>query len=370
MTFKEITGLMERNVRPVSSEPVTVIDAPGRISFKDIFSRKDMPPFAVSGLDGYALCGTGDNFRVIGTLEPLSRARQLKNGEALFISTGAPFPDGTRFIAREHVVETGKMIFAHGRGDERRIIEKGDWLKKGERLMERGKAVTPSAMASLALAGYTTLKVYRKPRVAIMVTGSELKKGRLIHSNSFLLAGLIVGDGGEVTSVDVSGDSIEEIERKIRKAEELADLLVLTGGTSQGKKDVTKEALRRAGSRFYIDSPPLMPGKSMAFGKKGGMQFVVLPGNPQSLQTLYRLFVKRILLIMSGKTGTPATEYSLPLPRELKKQHDMVVAVPALVEFLATRIEKLYPNEANAFVIVEKGPDHVPEGESVKVIIP
>ncbi len=370
MNFDEIVRAMEKQVRSVGREAVETMKALGRISARDVFSRKDMPPFDVSALDGYAVKGAGRDFRVKGTAEPMSSGRtRLRKGEALFVSTGAPFPPDTRFVAREHVTERQGRIETGTETDERKVVTKGAWLKKGERLTGRGEAVTPPAMALLALAGHRSLQVFKKPAVSIVTTGSELKKGRMIDSNRFLLAGLAQRDGGEVTRVETADDREEDIRETITGMSS-ADLLILTGGTSKGKKDLTKEALRNAGGRFYVESPSILPGKTMAFGKRGRTCFFVLPGNPQALQTLYELFVKRILFLLSGRGRQEDRTYRLPLPRDVEKPPNMTEILPVRLRFAPVAIEEMYPENPDAFAVLAEGSSLVLAGREVEVLLP
>ena len=121
-----------------------------------------------------------------------------------------------------------------------------------------------------------------------------------------------------------------------------ARLLILTGGTSKGKKDLTKQAVRRLRFRFHLDSPPILPGKTMAFGRKGPQLFFILPGNPKAVQSLYELFVKRALLGMAGRP-LQRTEYILPLSAPVEKPADMAMVIPVLIGADPARIEEMYP---------------------------
>ena len=311
MTLFDILDVIDRHIPHAPEETIPLLDALGRVAARSLIARRHMPPFDISALDGYAVRGAGRDFRIRGSLEPLGEPpRRLKEGEAVFVPTGGRFPRGSRFVAREHVSEKAECIRVETGADERKVVRSGDWLKKGQRLIDRGDLVGPAAMGLLALGGHRALRVFKKPAVALITTGSELKKGSIIDSNKFLLAGLVQRDGGSVTSLHTVDDDEEEIRRAVAESAD-ARLFILTGGTSKGKKDLTKQAVRRMRFRFHLDSPPIMPGKTMAFGRKGPQLFFILPGNPRAVQSLYELFVKRALL---GMAGRPLSARNIPCP--------------------------------------------------------
>jgi molybdopterin molybdotransferase len=264
------------------------------------------------------------------------------------------------------VSERAGSIIVEGDADERKVVRRGGWLKKGQRLVDRGDIVSPVAMGQLALGGHQALRVFKKPPTAIVTTGSELKKGRLIDSNRFLLAGLVQRDGGVIANLHTVDDDETQIEEAVVQSAG-ARLLILTGGTSKGKKDLTKQALRRLGFHFHIESPPIVPGKTMAFGRKGPVLFFILPGNPKAVQSLYELFVKRVLLRMAGRP-LHQPEYMLPLRAPVEKPADVAMVIPVLIGAHPVRIEEMHPAAPDGFVVLEEGTERFPAGERVRVL--
>ncbi len=333
-----IMDVIDRHIPRPSEETIPLLDALGRVSARSLIARRPMPPFDVSALDGYAVRGAGTDFRTRGSLEPLGETPlPLKEGEAVFVPTGGRFPRGSRFAAREHVAEKADAIRVETEADERKVVTRGDWLKKGRRLIDRGDVIGPAAMGLLALGGHEALRVFRKPAVALIATGSELKKGGGTDSNKFLLAGLVQRDGGSIAGLHTVDDDEEEIRRAMRESPG-ARLFILTGGTAKGKKDLTKQAVRRMRFRFLLDSPPIQPGKTMAFGRKGPQLFFILPGNPKAVESLYELFVKRALLGMAGR----------PFQEESKAAEGMRIPILSFVGRSGTGkttvIERLIPH--------------------------
>jgi molybdopterin molybdotransferase len=367
MTLFDILDTIERQIPRGSEETIPLLDALGRVAARSLSASRHIPPFDISALDGYAVRGAGMDFRVRGSLEPLGETPlPLKEGEAVFVPTGGRFPRGSRFAAREHVSEKADSIRLETEVDERKVVRSGDWLKKGQRLIDRGDVVSPAAMGLLALGGHVALRVFKKPAVAFITTGSELKKGGVTDSNKFLLAGLVQRDGGSVTSLHTVDDDEERIGHAVVESAG-ARLFILTGGTSKGKKDLTKQAVRRLGFRFHLDSPPILPGKTMAFGRKGPQLFFILPGNPRAVQSLYELFVKRALLGMAGRP-LQRTQYILPLSTPVEKPAGITMVIPVLIGAHPEKIEEMYPSAPDGFVVLEEGMEKLAAGEEVRVL--
>lgn len=368
MTLSDLWAIVDRHTHPLKTEVVPLLSAFERVSARSLSADKEMPPFDVSALDGYALSGEGPSFQAEEALEPFRLPPdRIEKGKALFVPTGGRLPPGLRFVAREHVVETGHEIVVETESDDTKVVKAGDWLKRGTKLLSKGDSITPSAMALLALAGINAVAVYRKPTVAVITTGSELKQGRLIDSNRFLLAGLVQRDGGDPCELHVADDTEEDI-LQVLAAMGPVDLVILTGGTSKGRKDVTKSAIAQWGGTFYLDSPPILPGKTMAFARKGGTAFYVLPGNPRAVRSVYELFVKRGLYRLSGRQYRERS-YMLPLPEGIEKPAGFVTATPVQVASEPFIIREMRAPEPNGFVLLEDDTPYLPPGKKVKVIL-
>jgi molybdopterin molybdotransferase len=272
-----IFSTIDQSVKTLGTETKAVLDTFGRVAACAVKSPRDLPGRNISALDGFAVEGPGNAFVNVGIQEMGKPPVTVKKGEAIFVPTGAPLPRAGRFVKREHVLEEdGGIIRTTSEEDERKEWGRGSWLKKGTRLVEKGQCVTASMMGDLSLAGIATLVVYRQARAAIMTTGDELRSRVVPDSNRYLLAGLIQADRGLVYHLPTAPDQLEEMTQTIQTALG-SDLLVITGGTAMGKKDITREALKEAGAIFLIDRPRIDPGKTMAFGLLGDIPFFLLP---------------------------------------------------------------------------------------------
>jgi molybdopterin molybdotransferase len=366
MTLSDILDIITRRIDPMPEESVPLIDALGRVASRPLSARRDLPPFDVSSLDGYAVSGPGKRFLLKGSLEPLGPIPSgLKEGEALFVPTGGRFPPGTRFVAREHASEKAGIVMVNNGADERKIVRKGDWVTKGQPLAGRGTVIGPAAMGLLAQGGHETMRAFARPPVAVVATGDEIKKGTIKDSNKFLLAGLIKRDGGEIAGLYAAGDDEEEIAEAVAGAG--ARLVILTGGTALGKRDLTKQAVRRIGFRFLLESAHVVPGKTMAFGRKGKTFLFILPGRPTAVQTLYLLFVRPALLTMAGRTSE-RTECLLRLPGGVEKPAGAIMVIPVSITDKPAAIDAMYPAEPNGFVVLEQGVKKAAAGQRVRVL--
>ncbi len=211
--LRDIVRAIEKEVSPVGQEIIPCIKALGRVAAHTVKAARDLPPFDVSALDGFACRGGGKEFVVKALLEPGEKfVFHLRAGEAIFIPTGAAIPPKTRFVPVEHVQEKGARIVVKTLSDDmRKIWKKGYWISKSDHVAGRGESISPRTMELLALAGLKETAVFRKPRVSILSTGSELKKGIVANSNQYLLAGLIEQAGGEVAHMTTVADDEGEI---------------------------------------------------------------------------------------------------------------------------------------------------------------
>ena len=221
-------------------------------------------------------------------------------------------------------------------------------------------------MELLALAGLKEIAVFRKPRVSILSTGDELKKGIVVNSNQYLLTGLIQRDGGEVAYTAVAGDDEEEIGEALSFMA-ATDVLLVTGGTAKGKKDVTRASFQLRGALFLLEGLPIVPGKTMRFGKLNQRPFFILPGNPRALRTLYEVLIKPCLSTLAGRIDSTRLGKA-SVPEDIEKETDKIHLIPvALSAGRAPYIRELYVDEPDGFIILERGIKRVRAGEEVQI---
>jgi molybdopterin molybdotransferase len=222
-------------------------------------------------------------------------------------------------------------------------------------------------MELLALSGHETVEVFRRPAVAILSTGSELKKGVVPNSNRYLFMGLVTRDGGEVSSALTASDDEEEIRAFLDRLSG-ADLIIATGGTAKGRKDMTLRAFENANARVILHDLPVSPGKTMTFGTKGRTPFFILPGNPRALRPLYEVFVRACLMKLAGRRVEWKDSRAIA-SAPLQKDPYMTYLVPAMCSQGAPfRVERVHVDEPDCLLLLESGTEDVRTGEEVNVL--
>ncbi len=365
--LRDIVRTIEKRISPVGQEGISCLKALGRVAACTVKAERDLPPFTVSALDGFACKGGGKEFVVKASLGPGEKlVLRLKAGEAVYVPTGAAIPANTRFVPLEYVRERDGRILVETSSDLRKIWKKGDWISKTERVAGKGESIRPRTMELLALAGLKEIAVFRKPRVSILSTGNELKKGIVVNSNQYLLTGLIERDGGEVVHLATAADEDQEIGEALSFMMD-ADLLLATGGTAKGKKDVTRSSFQARKAFFLLESLPIVPGKTMTFGELDQIPFFILPGNPRALRTLYEVFIKPCLLKLAGRRGSMRCG-KVSVSDDIEKETDKILLIPVtLSPGRALRVKEVYVDEPDAVVVLERGVKRVGAGEEVEI---
>lgn len=312
-----------RNAAPLATEHVPLLEALDRFLAADIVSRRTHPPAAVSAMDGYAI--RFDDLPGPWTVTGESAAGRrhdgaLAPGEAVRIFTGAVVPEGAdTVIVQEDVARDGNRLTMTGDGPPRRgahIRMAGLDMREGGVLARRGSRVTPALIGLVAAGGHGTIPAARRPRVAILSTGSELVPpgvepgpDQIVNSNGAMLAALLCKAGAETSDGAIAPDDIDIIAAAIEAARG-ADILVTIGGASVGDHDLVAPALRQSGASIDFWKVAIRPGKPVLTGMLGDCRVVGLPGNPVSAFVCAQLF---LLPLVRALVGDPA-----PLPRTIR----------------------------------------------------
>jgi molybdopterin molybdotransferase len=251
----------------------------------------DLPPYTTSAMDGYAVSGQGP-WRIIGDVKAGAPFKEgLKSGTAVRIATGAVIPRDTFGVIRWEVadVKDGYLRAEASEGADIRLA--GEESRKGDLLVRRGTKLSPSHLGLLASTGYDQIKVFRKPRIAILLLGDELQlagipvSGLVRDSLGPQLPGWLERLGAEVVSLTYVTDELESVVRAIVNAGPTCDLIVTTGGTADGPRDHVHAALEKVGASFFVDrvrSRPGHPALLAMINVYSPIPLLGLPGNPQS----------------------------------------------------------------------------------------
>jgi molybdenum cofactor synthesis domain-containing protein len=307
--------IIDEHIEPLGSERVPIDECVGRVLAEAIVADCDMPPFDRAQMDGYAL-RSRDTRNVPVNLAIVGEAaagrgwhKHLERGEAVRIMTGAPVPDGADAVQKiELTKEYDSIVSLIDRVPKGQfIVEKGKEIRKGDTIVTAGTLVTPEMLATPAAFGYSKIKVAKRPRVAIISTGSEIveigkkpKRDQIRDSNSVLLKSLCERAGANVVSCACALDDLAELVERIESDAANADVVITTGGVSVGKYDLTKEAFAKAGAKIHFDRVALKPGKPAVFAKRRRKIIFGLPGNPVSAAVTFHLFVRRALGLLES----------------------------------------------------------------------
>jgi molybdopterin molybdotransferase len=328
----------------LGEENVGLDMALGRVLARDVTAASDLPPFACSAMDGYALAPgpAGRTLTVIGESRAGTPAdRSPKDGEAIRISTGAVVPAGpTAVIRQEDVDALGSEIrtrAASSAGDN--IRQAGQDQQLGATVLRSGTPVAAVALGAAVDAGAAGVFVANKPRVAVLCTGNELRApgeplgpGQIHNSNALMLAALATQCGASVEPAVRLRDDLATIESALAPALARSDVVVLSGGVSVGPHDHVKSALAELGVAEVFWGVALKPGKPTWFGTLDSKLVFGLPGNPVSALVTFTLFAAPALAALQGVDATHRIWPEATLGVSVLRNRDREQALPVRLE--------------------------------------
>jgi molybdopterin molybdotransferase len=376
-------------------ETASLADTLGRILAEDIIADTDLPPFDRAQMDGYAVravdvANTPARLRIVG--ESAAGAgwhHEMKAGEAVRIMTGAPVPAGADAVQQVELTSENisEVEILQPVESGRSIVRQASEIKSGETVFRTGEEINAAMIASLASFGYTRVKVARRPRVAIMATGSELvdvdqKPGhdQIRDSNNYTLAAYASLCNGLIERLPLAVDDTESLKFQMAQTADRCDTLITSGGVSMGLYDFTKAALKDLGAEIFFERVALRPGKPTVFGRLGKTLIFGLPGNPVSVAVTFNLFARTALRAMQGAQQTHLPQETAVLDRDLKGSLDRESYLPAVLRTNDAGLLLAEPLKwggssdfisfarATALINVPAGTRTVAAGELVKVV--
>ena len=294
------------------TEPVPLEECMQRVLAEDVLADRDVPPFDRATMDGYA-CRREDlpgPLKVLETVEAGTvPGRAVGIGQCSKIMTGAPVPEGANCVVMKEYVEekqNGSVLFTAEETDTY-IAPRGQDLKKGDLLLQKGTRLTPGHLGIMASVGKIRVEAARKIKVGILATGSELVQAgqrpegaQIRNSNSYQLAALVEHAGHIPVDIGIVEDDATKIAMEIGAGLDRCDLLMLTGGASVGDLDLVPGVLEDLGFRLEFDSVAMQPGKPVSFAHGKGKACFGLSGNPVSSFVQFALLVKPYLEACTG----------------------------------------------------------------------
>ena len=347
ISVAEATQIVRQRTPTLAVEQVELRDALGRVLAQDVVADSDLPPFNRSQMDGYAV-------RAADTLPAPVRLRiagesaagrgwheQLEEGHAVRIMTGAPVPDGADSVQQvelTHELKDGTVVeLLESVELGKSIVPRGSEIKEGETVLTAGTTIHAAMMAVLAAFGYAKVEVFRRPRVGVLATGSELvrvdkKPGQdqIRDSNNYSIGAYAELAGAVVERLPLTGDESSLLQQQIREAAERCNVIVTSGGVSMGVYDVTKSALKELDAEIFFERVALRPGKPTVFARlPNGTLVFGLPGNPVSVSVTFNLFARVALLAMQGATEPALKHETAALARSVKGTSERESYLPA-----------------------------------------
>jgi molybdopterin molybdotransferase len=383
LTIDAALALVLARVAPLPDEEVTLADAGGRYLAAPARTSVDLPPFDSSAMDGYAVrsADTPGTLAVAGeSAAGRPAATVLAAGGAAAISTGAVVPEGADAVVPVEQTRregAGVTVGAVALGEN--VRPRGGDARSGEAIVEAGSVVGPVQVGALAAAGLAAVRCHRRPRVAVLATGTELRgpgerlgPGEIYESNTAMLAVQLRRAGAVPDVLGVAADDAAATRAALERGL-AADVLVTSGGVSVGEHDLVRGILGELGAAEVFWRVAVKPGKPIAFATRGETLVFGLPGNPVSSLVGFELFVRPALLALQG-AAAPAPAF-LPgrLAGSLRRN-------PGRDELVRARAEPggtLQPVRgqdshmivraaaANALVLVPRGDGELPDGAEV-----
>jgi len=344
ISISEAIQIVISQIAQLPAQEIAIDLSHGRILAEDIVADTDLPPFDRAQMDGYAVraadvANVPASLRIVG--ESAAGAgwhHEMKAGEAVRIMTGAPVPSGADAVQQVELTRENdsqvEILAPVELG--RSIVRQASEIKSGETVLRAGEEINAAMIATLASFGYAKVKVSRRPRVAVMATGSELvdvdqKPGQdqIRDSNNYTIEAYATMSNAVVERLPLAGDDTEELKRQISRAAAHADVLITSGGVSMGVYDFTKAALKDLGAEIFFERVALRPGKPTVFARLGSTLVFGLPGNPVSVSVTFNLFVRTALRAMQGARETTLPVEHAVLARSLKGSIDRESYLPA-----------------------------------------
>jgi molybdopterin biosynthesis enzyme len=384
ISILEAIQIIERETASIKAETIDLENSIGRILAQDVFADMDLPPFNRSQMDGFAVKTDATKsipvkLKIIGeSAAGKGFDGKIKHDEAVRIMTGARLPKGANAVQKVELTieKEGFITILESVKEKQNVIKRGEEIKKGEKIFDKGEIVSENMIAPFAAFGYQEVKVFQKPKVMILATGSEIvdvsqkpMQDQIRNSNSWAIKVLAEKCGAKVEVLSIVKDDLENLKAQIAeavwlpkskvqspksKAQSLefkvqsskfkvqdeqskiqnlqSKILIISGGVSVGDYDFTKPALRELGAEIFFERVSLRPGKPTVFAKLNDTLIFGLPGNPVSVAVTFHLFVRKAILQMqAAKTSEPQKGFAV-LSDKIKGAKERDSFLPAFVE--------------------------------------
>ena len=379
-------------------EKILINEALNRVLSEDIYSPYNIPYADNSAMDGFAIKAedtvnaTVDNpakLKIIGVI-PAGKVfkGEVKSGEACKIMTGGIIPEGADSIARKEICkEENGYVYIYERVKKGKDLRKaGEDIKEGELVLKKGTVITPAVVGMLASLGKSSIYVYKKPVVSIIISGDEiadidepLVKGKVKNSNTYTLISMIKDRGGIPVNRGIIKDDKENLKKAIKECLD-SDIILSTGGVSVGDYDYTREVIEELGFKVHFWRLRIKPGKPLLFATFENKLYFGIPGNPVSTMVVFYNFIMPAMLKMQGFNNIFLPEEEAILDEDLKKKDERREYVRGILYKKDGKfhVKSTGPQGSgilksmvmgNCFIVLNEGKKFLKKGEGVKVTV-
>ncbi|MBO8159592.1 molybdopterin molybdotransferase MoeA [Thermosyntropha sp.] len=306
ISLEEAQDLIYKNAIAGKSEKISLYKALGRTAYEDIYAPDGLPTSKQAAQDGFAIAeikGEGGLYKIAGAAECPD---YLPKDWALPVETGQKLPDNSEAVVPLEDVEIkGNFIRLKKKVKPYSFIKMpGEDFKKGEKLISRGEVLSPGRISLLAAYGYKEVKVYARPKAAIITLNPYISspQNTIIDSNSYLLAALVENEGGEVIFIEHAGNKTwPELEKMLERFRKEADIVIATGATFGGKNRELALFMEKAGGKILFSGVRIQPGGHNGAVLFGDLLFLSLSGNPAACAVGFHLLAAPFLRVCQGK---------------------------------------------------------------------
>ena len=381
----DVHALIEQRISALGRERLPFHQAIGRVLAENLVATENVPPHAKSAMDGYAVRAedTPGELNIVGQLMADDRYQEtLKPNEAVRIMTGAKVPDGANAVVMvEHTeAKDQNVLIKHDAYSGEHVLAIGEDLTEGEPVLHAGRTLRPQDISMLVRLNALEVEVFRRPRVRIIPTGTELTRigandshRKVVESNSYMLHCLAQRDGAEITMHPIVRDDMDLLRAAVTSPG--ADLIVMTGGSSVGQEDLGPVVVREIGE-LPVHGVHMKPGSPTGFGFIDNTPIVLAPGYPVATLIAWDMIVRPIVQKMqAAKVRIPYASTSGVLAKDHKKPGKRVEFQRVTLEDGKVTVLKggaallSTATKADGFVIFDTGVEEVPAGSDVTVYL-
>ncbi len=384
--------LVNDNQKLTDIEEIPIFEAHKRVMAEDIIAFHDSPPFDKSAMDGFAVIAENTfgasqsapkNLKIIDAIGAGDfSSKTVNDGEAIIIATGAPIPEGANAVLmKEYTTTDGNDLTIYSQvtpGEN--VSPKSEDIEKGQKILDKNTFIRYQELGLIASAGYDTVKVFKKPKVKLIITGNELveptkeeiDKAKIINSNQFTIKAM-VEDSGAICEIGHAGDTFDEVKEAILDASKDYDVIMTTGGTAISKGDVVLDVVDDIGEILF-HGVAMRPGKPAGAGIVNDKIVFTFSGQPVAAMSQFDVFARKYLFEMQGRSfnfNIVKRESQLKIPSQLGRT-DFIRAVSdnEYAKHVLNRGSGIIRSmvEANSYIIIDENDEGYQKGDIVDVV--